>query len=160
MAELQKSFTDEDRSDMLQSRTHELFRRGHNAYVAASLTGRDWDAAKLNERLDGYYQGIARSLPLVANAEIATRQANSIDEGDETTSGKSIGLIRYTFATPRHDWFANTLLLPAGEQEAVINMACDTEQLPARAIEFMSIADSAKLAGTATSDVQAVDSNL
>ncbi|MDF7640053.1 hypothetical protein PT279_00335 [Bifidobacterium sp. ESL0784] len=125
---------------------------GNGSHIIGVISKQEWDQNLLNKRLDECYRTIARSLPLVDNAQIATRKTseNTSDEKesdredgkDETSGEPTIGMIRYTFATPQKDWFACTVLLPAKNHEATLTMICNTEALPGKAEEFMSIAES------------------
>ncbi|WEV52971.1 hypothetical protein [Bifidobacterium sp. ESL0704] len=130
--------TDADRDKTSKSVTtsnDSRFMDDSGAYLFGITENRAWEPDKLNEHLDECFQAIARSLPLVANAQIATKKLTNADE-------QPIGMIRYTFATPHEDWFACTLLLPNDDREALLNCVCPTSHLPAGALEFNAIADS------------------
>lgn len=113
-----------------------LFRFRDTAYISGIIFDRPWPGNGLDKRLDEYYRTAMRSLPMVRNAEIATRP---IPDGD---ANLGIGMLQYTFATPTQDWFACVALLPAKAQEAAIMMICKLDHAIVGATEFMTIADS------------------
>lgn len=49
------------------------FTNDNQAYIVGITVDRGRETDELNNRLDEYYRSIARSLPLVANAQIAVR---------------------------------------------------------------------------------------